>query len=319
MEDPLLTLRINTDNLVHNVRFLRSKTSAEFCAVVKANAYGHGFEIVRFIDDYVDCYAVASGEEAMELRRLSLKPIYVLSPSDDIDDDNVIYSAMSKNDLRHKRVCVKINTGMNRLGLLPEAAPDFLQLCRYYGVSVDSVYTHFSDVDYAPIQFERFSSVKCSLKRHAAASNFLKLEPKYHLDMVRCGLALYGYGDDNLKPVMSAFTEVYNVIHVKKGDRIGYSHSATKDMTVAVLGAGYADSVRRGKQSFYLGGKVCGTVGNVCMDMCLADVSGVDVKVGDKAEFLGSNLSGETVAKNNGTIVYEILTSFGSRCRRIYE
>ncbi|MCH5164378.1 MAG: alanine racemase [Clostridiales bacterium] len=315
----MLTLTINVNNLIHNIKFLRQKTSAEFCAVVKANAYGHGLVVAKYINDYVDSFAVAQGEEAVQLRKFTAKPIYVLSPSVDVGDNNIIYSAMSKNDLRHKRVCVKINTGMNRLGILPEEANSFLKLCSELKTQVDSIYTHFSDVEYAPVQLERFMSVKGDYKRHAAASNFIKLDKSYHLDMVRCGLALYGYGDPELKPAMSAYTEVYNVLSVKAGDKIGYSNSAPRDMTVAVLGAGYADCIRRKQQSFYIGGKICATVGNICMDMCLVDVSGLKVKAGDRAEYLCENIGGETIAQKNNTIVYEILTSFGSRCRRIYE
>ncbi len=315
----MLTLKINVSNLIKNIKYLRQKTPAEFCAVVKGNAYGHGIEIVRFIDDYVDSYAVSCGEEARTLRKFTVKPIYILCPSDDIGDDNIIYTAMSEKDLRHKRICVKINTGMNRLGILPRETKSFMDLCDKKGVDVESIYTHFSDLEYAHEQFERFMQIDCNIKRHACASNFLKLDPRYQLDMVRCGLAIYGYGDENLLPVMSAFTKVYNVLNVAKGDRIGYSFVAPNDLKIAVLGAGYADSIRRQKQTFFIEGKKCETVGNVCMDMCFVNVTGVNVTPGDTAEFLGEHLYGIDVANTNKTIIYEILTSFGSRPRRIYE
>lgn len=315
----MLTLKINVDNLLYNVKYLTAQTSASFCAVVKANAYGHGMDIVKFINDYVDYFAVSSGEEALIARKFTRKPIYILCPSDDVEIDNVIYSAMSEKDLRHKQICVKINTGMNRLGILPNYAHSFLMLAKSKGAQIDSIYTHFSDIEYAPVQFERFMSVGGNYKRHAAASNFLQLDKAYHLDMVRCGLALYGYGNKQLKPVLSAFTKVYNVLSVKKGDKIGYSCTANSDMKIAVLAAGYADSIRRQQQYFYIDGKICPTVGNVCMDMCLVDVSGLNVKSGDCAEFLGKNISGDFVSRTNSTIIYEILTSFGCRVRRIYE
>lgn len=318
-EKTLLNLNINTKNLIHNALFLRSKTSAELCAVVKANAYGHGFRLVEILDDFVDSFAVSCGEEALQVKRYTDKPVYVLCPSIDVGDDNIIYCAMSEKDLFHKHICVKINSGMNRLGILPEQANDFLKLAKSRGAIVDSLYTHFSDVEYAPIQFNRFMKIKCYVKRHASASNFLALDRKYHLDMVRCGLALYGYGHSELKPVLSAFTEVYSVIDVKKGDKIGYSREAPENMKIAVLGAGYADGIRRSEQEFFVGGKRCKTVGNVCMDMCLVDVGETNVKAGDIAEYLGENIAGQTVADKNETIIYEILTSLGSRCRRIYE
>lgn len=315
----MLTLHINVDNLIHNARLLRSKTSAKLCAVVKANAYGHGMQIAYYLNDYVDCFAVSSGDEAISLRQYTRKPILVLCPSEDVGDRNVIYSAMSERDLIHKRISIKINSGMNRLGILPEEYAAFEQKCKNSGAHIDSIYTHFSDVDNAHNQFKRFAEIKTHFMRHACASNFLHLDTRFHLDMVRCGLALYGYGHPELRPVMSASTQVYRVINVKKGDKIGYTLQADVNMKVAVLGAGYADSIRRSKQKFFINGKVCETVGNICMDMCLVNVSGLDVQNGDKAEFLSKNICGEAVANANNTIVYEILTSFGSRCRRIYE
>ena len=139
----MLTLHINVDNLIHNAKLLRSKTTARLCAVVKANAYGHGVQIVRYLNDYVDCYAVSSGDEAISLRQYTCKPILVLCPSEDVSDNDVIYSAMSERDLIHKRVCIKINSGMNRLGILPEEYAVFDKKCKKSGAHIDSIYTHF--------------------------------------------------------------------------------------------------------------------------------------------------------------------------------
>lgn len=315
----MLILKINVSNLVSNLCYLRKKTSSNFCAVVKGNAYGHGIEIARYMDDYVDSFAVANGDEAIKLRKFTSKPIYVLCPSEDINDNNVIYSATNKKDFCHKRICVKINTGMNRLGIFPQQAKAFFNECAKKNIEIESIYTHFSDVENATEQFDRFMQIECFFKRHACASNFLKLEPKFHLDMVRCGLAMYGYGDDALLPVLSAFTEVYNVLYVKKGERIGYSYTASNDMKIAVLGAGYADGIRRQKQLFFINGKTCETVGNVCMDMCFVNVNDLNVSPGDCAEYLGTHIKADQVANTNATIIYEILTSFGVRPRRIYE
>lgn len=315
----MFTLYINVDNLICNIRILKSKTNASFCAVVKANAYGHGFELAKYMSDYVDSFAVSSSVEVIELRKYTSKPIYVLCPSEDVGDINAIYCAYLPQHLTHEKVCVKINTGMNRLGITPSQTPEFLDLCARKNIKVDSVFTHFSDISYAKLQLSRFESIDCKVKRHAFASNFLKYPKSAHLDMIRCGLAMYGYGDEKLKPVLSAYTDVLNVLYVKNGDRIGYVEKATKDMKIAVLAVGYADCIRRQCQSFFINGKICSVVGNVCMDTCLVDVSDIQVKIGDKAQFLGENILGEQIASDNNTIVYDVLTSFGSRCRRIYE
>lgn len=314
----MLDLCINPQALIENAKFLRTRTNAELCAVVKANAYGHGIAVVPYLDRYVCSFAVSCADEACEVRKLTNKPIYVLSPSADAGIDDVIYCAARPEDLCHKQICIKINSGMNRLGVLPLNAPRLIELARRGGVHIDSLYTHFSSVDYAPKQFERFMSVKGDFKRHACASNFLYLDGRFHLDMVRCGLALYGYGNENLRPVLSAYSEVYSIHDVKKGDRIGYEAEADRDMKVAVLGAGYAD-LPHGDHTFYIDGHFCRTVGRMCMDMCLVDVSDIDVKVGERAEFIGEHISIEQVAKRNETIIYRILTSFGSRSRKIYE
>lgn len=312
----MLYLRIDLENLIYNAKYLRSKTSAELCAVVKANAYGHGMDIVKYLDDYADSFAVSCLDEAACVRKLTNKPIYVLSPSPDADIPDTIYCAVSEKDLCHKRICIKINSGMNRLGVLPSDANTLIGNAQSRGVSIDSLYTHFSSVDYAPVQFKRFMSVKGEFKRHACSSCFLQLGKEYHLDMVRCGLALYGYGDD-LRPVLSAYTKVYEVLNVKKGDRIGYSVSADRDMRVAVVGAGYAD-LPHGDHTFFIGGDFCKTVGRICMDMSLVEV-GDGVAAGDIAEFIGEHISARQIAERNGDIIYRILTSLGGRSKRIYE
>lgn len=308
-------LHINAPAVRNNIITIRTRTKNKFCAVVKANAYGHGLELCKYIDDLVDCYAVAWSCEAEALCNYTSKDIYVLNSDYDIGKKNIIYSAATKKDLLHKRICVKINTGMNRNGIYPQEFNDFIARRPLY-TEIESVYTHFCSVEYAKKQFEAFDALNFPVK-HCCASNCMVLPTKYFKDMVRVGLAMYGY-DYSLSPCMSVKAAISAVLSVKKGEHIGYGNFlAPVDMKIAVLEAGYADGLRRCENFFEVGGTVCKTVGSICMDVCMVDVSECEL-VPKQAIFIGDRLKIDDVAKRYGTIPYEVLTAFNGRNRRMY-
>ena len=96
----------------------------------------------------------------------------MLCPSDDVELDNIIYCAYLPQHLIHKNVCVKVNSGMNRLGIMPSETKSFLDLCAKRGVNVDSVFTHLSSIESVDMQLSQFSPLDFGVKRHALASNF---------------------------------------------------------------------------------------------------------------------------------------------------
>ena len=328
----MLNLVIDTKILSDNLDYITHKLDGTpMCAVVKAEAYGHGFEIVKFIEAHCSSFAVANGKEAEILRRYTHKPIYVLGGFDPYCfNDEFIYTVSSFKQIQRatecgvKQVALKLNTGMNRLGFSLSEAQTAMEQLVSKRVKIDSVYTHLFDptTENAVKQKLLFEEFKArGIKRHCAASNFLTLGKNYEFDMVRCGLAIYGYGYTGVKPIAKAYSEVVDIHTLKCGDYIGYGRTqAERDMTVATISAGYADGINRRNtgKNIEINGCLCPRVGNICMDMCMADVSGVDVSERDRAYFISEVSDAEDLAENCGTIVYEILTSFRGRVRREY-
>lgn len=334
----MVTLRINMFSLIHNIGIIRMSTSAKLCAVVKANAYGHGLSIAQTLEEVVDAFAVSTRQEAVKLYYMGIsKPIFILSPvTETVDYPNFVYTVTGEKDLACLKgngainVSIAINTGMNRLGVRPIDADKLYRHVQTNGkIEVISAFTHFynaQDKRSVESQFDAFEYATCGMKgivKHCCASNCLTLDSKYHLDMVRCGLAMYGYGDGRLLPAMSAYTEVAQVITVRKGEHVGYGqYLATRDMKVATLKVGYADGLRRCGSVRYvtIKGERCRLIGQSCMDMSFADVSGIDVKEGDRAYLIDNHNTAQMLADAHDTIVYEVLTSFcGERIRRIYD
>ena len=362
----MITLEINIGRIRKNIAIIKKRVKARIYAVVKAQAYGHGFETAAYIQDSVYGFAVSNTAEAYELaKRGVIKPILILCPAEAADCSvlsgckatgygNVIYTVCRHDDLRclnNCRVAVKVNTGMNRLGANVNSVGKLIsKISSRSDLVISEMFTHFCEVGSAAQQLSVFEPVigiarSMDIAVHACASNCLKLGSEFHLDAVRCGLAIYGYGEadragciagDNgtdscpgflkneigLLPALSAYTKIVQINYVKKGERIGYgSNYAPHDMKVAVLMAGYADGFRRADaRSVVIAGVECGIFGNVCMDMCMADVSKLKhVKVGDRAYLLNDCLNAQVLAERLGIVPYEILTAFsGDRIKRIY-
>ena len=153
--------------------------------------------------------------------------------------------------------------------------------------------------------------------------------PEHQLDMVRLGIGVYGVEatgseQEALKPVSTLKTTVSQVKRIKQGQTVGYSRKgvADADKTIATIAIGYADGYDRrfsnGVGHAILHGKKCPVIGNVCMDMCMIDVTGVPVKAGDEAILFGPGLTLLELAKNIGTIPYELLTNVSTRVKRVF-
>jgi alanine racemase len=166
-----------------------------------------------------------------------------------------------------------------------------------------------------------------SFLRHILNSAGIIRFPEYQFEMVRPGIGLYGInssGKLHLRPAGRYLTRISQVKKVPGGEPVGYGCSdiSDRDRTIAVLPVGYADGLDRKlgnrKGSLFISGRRVPVVGNVCMDMCMADVTGLDVKEGDDAEIFGENIRVEDMARDCATIPYEILTSIPSRVKRVF-
>ncbi|OUN07790.1 alanine racemase [Flavonifractor sp. An91] len=248
------------------------------------------------------------------------------------------------------KIHVKADTGMSRLGWLcggedqSAAVEAIAQVCALPGLEAEGIYTHFAnadgDEDYTMLQFTRFLDLLEALKergitfaiRHCAASAAALKFPCTHLDMVRPGIALYGHYPDpscegldgpGLRPVMTLKTRVASVKTVPAGTPVSYgcTHVLDRETKLAALTIGYADGLPRlcsDKLEVLIGGQRAPVVGRICMDMCMADVTGLDVAPGDEVEVFGEHLPIEDVAALAGTIQYELLCAVSPRVHRAY-
>ena len=248
------------------------------------------------------------------------------------------------------KIHVKADTGMSRLGWLcgeedqSAAVEAIAQVRALPGLEAEGIYTHFAnadgDEDYTMLQFTRFLDLLEALKdkgitfaiRHCAASAAALKFPCTHLDMVRPGIALYGHYPDpscegldgpGLRPVMTLKTRVASVKTVPAGTPVSYgcTHVLDRETRLAALTIGYADGLPRlcsDKLEVLIGGQRAPVVGRICMDMCMADVTGLDVASGDEVEVFGEHLPIEDVAALAGTIQYELLCAVSPRVHRAY-
>lgn len=362
---------IRLDNLEHNYRVLRAcAPQSKFLGVVKANAYGHGAEAVahKLQQLGADYLAVACLNEAEELRRAGITmPILILgaTPAEfapQVVEHNLtqavftpeLAEALSQAAVaqgKKAKVHIKLDTGMSRLGILAhdpaQAARQVNDLCQLEGLEAEGIFTHFANADgdegYTMEQFTRFLDTLDLLKntygrtfalRHCAASAAVLNFPCTHLDMVRPGIALYGYLPDpscqgleagDLKPVMTLKTRVAAVRALPGDTPVSYGctqHMPEGGGRVAVLPVGYADGLHRvlsGQGRVLVGGQERPIVGRVCMDMCMVALQeGDQVSAGDEVEIFGVHQSLEDMAQLAGTIPYELLCAVSPRVPRLY-
>jgi len=360
---------IDLKALHHNIDEVRGALlpGTKFMAIVKANAYGHGaIEVSRAAEKArVDHLGVATLGEALELRSAYIKtPILILSESPapyveriiDADLTQTVYTselaqALSDAAFQKKKtakVHIKIDTGMGRVGLLPDrAALVVKQISKLPNIFIEGIFTHFSKADdpssdFTLKQFDLFNRVLSELKKegidppvkHAANSAAALYFPQTQLDMARIGLLMYGLAPScgkktslDLKPVLSFKTKVLYVKEVEKGTPLSYGASffTSKKTKIATLPVGYADGLSRGlsnKGSVIIKGKKYPIVGNITMDMVLVDADDGKIENGDDAVIIGEQgdekITADEIALLDGTINYEVICGIGKRVPRVY-
>ena len=344
-EEDFSRLEINLGGCLENYKYFRSRleASTKLLVLVKANAYGHGaVQFASIMEDAgADYLAVAYPVEGMELRQGGIKsPIMVLTAGTDTFEQIInyglepgipnIYSLKVLCDVLEKRgmndfpVHIKLDTGMHRLGFMTDELPeliDFLKTCSR--VRVKSVYSHLAAADDPSCEELGYKPLY-----HILNSAGIERFSQYQFDMVRLGIGIYGVSaipGNKLSPVASFKCKVLQVKTLAPGDgTIGYGRRgkiAEEGTVIATIPVGYADGVDRhlscGKGYFTVNGHRVPTIGNICMDMCMLDVTGLDVKVGDTVTIFGEDPTITELADILGTIPYEILTSVPRRIERI--
>ena len=256
---------------------------------------------------------------------------------------HALIHAAEKEGITNFPVHVKIDTGMHRLGFDPEKDIDELidVLKNQTAVIVRSVFSHFvgSDGDefndFTNRQFTLFDKASGKLQaafshkilRHICNTSGIERFPQYHLDMVRLGLGLYGidpYTNRILNNVSTLRTTILQIRNVPKGDTVGYSRRGhvERDSRIAALPIGYADGLNRhlgcGKAYCLVNGRKAPYVGNICMDVCMIDVTDIPCREGDEAIIFGNELPVTVLSDILDTIPYEVLTSVSTRVKRVY-
>jgi alanine racemase len=272
-----------------------------------------------------------------------------LTPTVTTVEGALALSAMSDRQGKVTPVHVKVDTGMGRFGLLAdEVVPFVRRIAELPGLKLEGLFTHFAIADladktYTRRQFGLYMQVVKQLEeagftiplKHVANSATNLDLPEMHLDMVRCGIALYGLRPSDevepaipLKPAMALKSRVARVRTLPAGSSISYgcTYTTTRPTAVALVPVGYGDGYYRllsNKGSVLIGGKRAPIVGRVCMDQFVADVTGIEgVRQDDEVVVFGrqgeEEISAEEVAALAGTINYEVVTSILPRVTRIY-
>ncbi len=356
-------LEVNLDAIAHNLnefrRFLDPGT--RIMAMVKAFAYGAGPAEIAALLEYhrVSYLGVAYVDEGIELRNAGVTlPVMVMSPefssSEQIIKYNLepeiysFYSLAKFNEVASRHglvgypIHIKIDTGMHRLGFIPEEVEELAKkISITESLKVVSVFSHFAASDDPALDhFTHRQAVKFleavakirqatgySFLRHICNSAGIARFPQYQFEMVRPGIGIYGIGDFegiNLKPAGRFKTRISQIKRIPAGEPVGYNCAdvSDKERTIGILQAGYADGLNRklGNRngSLLIRNTRVPIIGNICMDMCMADLTGLDAEIGDEVEIFGENISINEIATKCQTIPYEILTSIPGRVRRVF-
>jgi alanine racemase len=357
-------IEVNLSQIKRNLEAIRRRVApAKVLAIVKANAYGHGVDgVAPFLAPYADYFGVEMIEEGVHLRELGIdKPILVMGGMlaqqlpDFLNYDltltvtspELLQAAedLSSETGKRMRVHLKIDTGMERLGVRDTLAGGFLAKsleCDH--LDIEGIYTHFAnsevpDKKYSRLQLERFEEVLSFYDenrvprpalRHICNSGGILEMPEAYLDMVRPGILLYGVypGDEveRIVEVQPALTWRSQVVYSKitpPGRPVSYGSlwEAKQPTRIVTVPCGYGDGYFRrmtNQARVLINGKQYPQVGRICMDQFMVDVGDDEIRVGDAVVLLGEGITSDDLGNWAGTNNYEPLTSISARVPRIY-
>jgi Alr-MurF fusion protein len=356
-------LEINMNTLVENLNCIKSLLLPEtkVMVMVKAFSYGSGdTEIARILQlQHVDYLAVAVTDEGKELRNAGIKvPVIVMNPESHSFQQMIDYQlepnlfslslaegfarTVDLNGMNQYPVHLKIDTGMNRLGIKGEEETDrMIDFFRGHPyLKLHSVFSHLAASDdpgmdgFTRGQIKRFEEISGKIInalgypviRHILNSAGIERFPQYQFEMVRLGIGLYGISATSLplKPIGRLISSISQIKEVQPGETIGYNRSGKVDRLsrIAIIPVGYADGLDRRFGNLtgrvVIQGKKVPVAGNICMDMFMADVTDIECSPGDETEIFGELITVQEMAAAIGTIPYEILTGISQRVKRIY-
>ncbi|MCM1004859.1 MAG: bifunctional UDP-N-acetylmuramoyl-tripeptide:D-alanyl-D-alanine ligase/alanine racemase [Prevotella sp.] len=267
----------------------------------------------------------------------------------EIYDFGMLYDVIREADkcgVKQYPLHIKLDTGMHRMGFCCEDLPKLIEILQNTDtVRAATLFSHLATADcpdmddYTELQLTRFreytdtiiKAMPYPIKRHVLNSaGILRYGRTHHYDFARLGIGLYGVNtlppemEKPLSPISTLRTVIIAVRERKKGETIGYARRGvlTRNSRIATIPIGYADGMNRkfgnGHIRVLINGRECPTVGNICMDACMIDVTDVPCKPGDSVEIFGENMSVDRLAQVLDTIPYEVLTSISPRVKRVY-
>ncbi len=337
---------INLKKIENNVRtIVNSSNNYKYhIAVVKANCYGLGIKCVKSIllggANYL---AVSSLDEALKIRRMTNTRILVLEPIDikyinKANKNNITLTISSLeylNKVKNKTfTChLKINTGMNRLGINnKEELNKVYKIIKNSNITLEGIYTHIyksSDSKITQKQFERFENITQDIDLNEFeivhipnSETITNYKKKDYVNGCRMGIIMYGFNSSlNLESVFTLKSRIIEIKHIKKGETVGYdgNYKAEKDELIGVIPIGYADGIIRKNtgRNVYINDKKYKIVGNICMDMLFVLID-ENVKLNDEVLIIKDNNHINEIAKYLDTINYEVMCDVSSRVERKY-
>ena len=356
-------VEINLENLAHNIKEIKKNVpnGKKMLAVVKADAYGHGAIMLAptILASGCDMLGVASIDEGIDLRQAKISceilvlgavPVWAVENAVNADISISIFSqehlvackqAYERTGIKPK-VHVKIDTGMNRIGVQPECAVDFIkQVQNSDFIQLQGIFTHFFEaesVEETTKQVDIWNNIISNIDTQGLLLHIQNTAGTLCYDvptsnMLRIGIGLYGLAPDypqkdfikpNLKPVLSLKGRIVHIHEAQMGEGVSYCHkfktiASTKIATVPI---GYADGVARllsNKISAELNGEKISQIGNITMDQMMFDISNVEASVGDVITLIGENsMTIDEWAEILGTINYELTCRLKVRLPRVY-
>lgn len=343
------------DNVKYFKSLLKPQT--KLMAMVKASSYGCGtYELAKDLEHFslADYFTVAFADEALLLRKNGIKtPIVVVTPEKEALEkmikyniEVVVHNFATLNMIKdcNLKIHLKLDSGMHRLGFEKKDIDNLISFIKEHpNLQIASVFSHLSCADAPELddfthqQINTFNQLSNSIisafdykiLQHICNSAATVRFKDQHYDMIRLGIGMYGIGvneetQKHLRYVHKLQSRLSEIRTIAKGESVSYMRRfiAEKESKIGVIPIGYADGLNRhlSEKGFcvWINGKLAPIVGNICMDMCMIDLSGIDAKIGDKVVIFGEENPVENMAKALDTISYEIFTSVSQRIQRVY-
>jgi len=358
---------VDLDAIGHNIQAIRALLTTapkicQFMAVVKADAYGHGMvQVARAaVEAGAHWLGVATLDEGLALRVAGFhEPVLILGA---LSSDDLIAALLPRPPLSVTiaspemwqallalqppglRAHLKVDTGMTRLGLIPEDVPAILDVLARVGgkILLEGCYTHLAAADdadsaFTEEQLARFAPIADEVRRrfpgaliHTASSAAALAYPRSHYGLVRVGLSMYGiYPAPQMRelvlltPTMRFVSRVVRTLSVPAGTPVSYgaTYRTPRPTVIATVACGYADGYPRqagGRGQVVIGGSRFTIVGRVNMDHLMVDVGDAEVSVGDEVELFGFTVSADEVAEWSDSVSYQVLCAVGPRVPRVF-